>query len=258
MDAAATGDFLDVFEGVVQGGAPPAARFDPSGAWTHQYRIFTLIFGRKGPMPNQPDGGVLTLRRTPQAAGGSILDVKLEKTSRYDGDHLLTTSIASAGDALATPLRWDSRFVAAPPSRPLAMSREIRETATLQNRTLDIEAGAARKRVELTGNFTTQWSLFDAVQRLPRQQGDALRFTLLDTGGVSKPNQVLAFYRTADLTGRWNSAPPIRVHGFIQIGTGIAPQVYWVDDRGELLFMISGLDVYILQSFVRPTVGTGA
>jgi hypothetical protein len=82
--------------------------------------------------------------------------------------------------------------------------------------------------------------------------GGALRFTLLDDD-APKANQVLAFYQSVDLKDRWPGAPHIRVHGFLQIGDGTTPQVYWVDDRGELLFLVSGLNVFVLV--VAPHAG---
>ena len=114
--------------------------------------------------------------------------------------------------------------------------------------TLHLERGSERKQIALPPAYTSNWSLFDAVQRLPREAGDPRRFTLLDGGDTLKPNQVLSFYRTADLKNRWQGAPALRVHGFLQIGNGISPQVFWVGDGGELLFLLSGLGAFVLDA----------
>ena len=83
---------------------------------------------------------------------------------------------------------------------------------------------------------------------MARSDGAPRRFTLLETGDIPKSNQVLAFYQSVDLKDRWPGAPNLRVHGFLQVGDGISPQVYWVDDRGELLFLLSGLDAFVLDA----------
>src|SRR5437762_2772005 len=85
------------------------------------------------------------------------------------------------------------------------------------------------------------------IERLPRRESPALRFTLFDPCDVPKPNQVLSFYKTAQLAGRWAGAPSLLVHGFLQTGDGVSPQVYWVDEKGRLLFLIAGIDAYVLE-----------
>ncbi len=244
MDVRNSVDYLDLFRDVLRDYLPPSGPFDPAGRWFHQYRLYTVVNGDLHPPPVR---GTLQIERVPQAAGGAILKVNFEKTSRYAGVHTVQATVVCAGDDLSTPVKWNSTYTAAAPAHPLKMSLELQETGIARDRSIIIKRGSEQKRLLLESAYTSNWALFDAVQRLARQGGAARRFTLLDDD-APKANQVLDFYQSVDLKDRWPGAPTLRVHGFLQIGDGIPPQVYWVDDRGELLFLISGLNAFVLDA----------
>jgi hypothetical protein len=248
MDVGKSVEYLDLFRDILRDYLPPRGPFDPSGHWLHQYGLYTVVNGDLHPPPVR---GTLRIERVSQSAGGAVLNVNFEKTSRFAGVHTLLATVVCAGDDLSTPLKWNSTYTAAAPAHPLNMSLEVRETGVARDRSIVIQRGMQKKRFLLQSPYTSNWALFDAVQRFSRQDGPARRFTLLDDD-APKANQVLAFYQSVDLKDRWPGAPALRVHGFLQIGDGIPPQVYWVDDRGELLFLISGLNAFVLDADASP------
>lgn len=248
MDAGQTVEYLDLLRDVLRDYRPPSTPFNPSGPWIHQYNLYTVVNASRQTHPTPRPGGSLRIERIPQAAGGATLKVKYEKTSQYAGAHTLLTTLACAGDDLSTPAKWHSTYSAVAPAQPLGLSLQVHETAVASGRTVHIKRGKVQRRFLLQSDYTSNWALFDAVQRLAHVGSAALRFTLFDTGGAPKANQVLAFYQSVDLKDRWPGAPILRVHGFLQIGDGISPQTYWIDDRGELLFLLSGLDAFVLDA----------
>jgi len=243
MDTSVSVEYLDLFRDVLRDYHAPIGPFDPAGHWSHQYRLYTVV---NGDIPVPPVRGTLQIERVPQPAVGAILNINYEKTSRYAGVHTIRATMVCGNDRLAAPLKWNSTYTAAPPAHPLKMSLEQQDSGVASNGELLMSQGSVHKRLPLPSAYTSNWALFDAVQRLS-PGGDALRFTLLDDD-APKPNQVLAFSQTAHLKNRWPGAPDIRVHGFLQTGEGTTPQVYWVDDRGELLFLASGLNVFVLDA----------
>jgi len=40
----------------------------------------------------------------------------------------------------------------------------------------------------------------------------------------------------------------VRLHAYSQVGRGIVPWVYWVDEQGRLLFIVAGLEGYVLNA----------
>jgi len=244
MNVGKSVEYLDLFRDVLRNYLSPSRPFDPSGKWFHQYKLYTVV---NGDIPVPPVRGTLGIERVPQAAGGAILNVNYEKTSRYAGVHTIRATVVCAGDDLSTPVKWDSTYTAAAPAHPLEMSLKFQESGVARDGSIIIKRGSEQKKLLLPVAYTSSWALFDAVQRMARRDGAARQFTLLDDD-APKANQVLAFYQSANLKDRWPGAPTLRVNGFLQIGDGIPPQVYWVDDRGELLFLISGLNAYILDA----------
>jgi hypothetical protein len=254
MDTSVSVDYLDLFRDVLRNYLPPSGPFEPAGRWFHQYRLYTVV---NGDIPVPPVRGTLRIERVPQDAGGAILNINYEKTSRYAGVHTFLATVVCANDHLSTPLKWSSTYTAAAPARPLKMSLEQMETGVAGEGSVIISQGREQKKLSLPSAYTSNWALFDAVQRLERSGGAALRFTLLDDD-APKPDQVLAFYQSTHLRDRWPGAPDIRVHGFLQIGEGTTPQVYWVDDRGELLFLVSGLNAFVLDNSTYADKRTGS
>jgi hypothetical protein len=244
MDVGRSVEYLDLFRDVLRDYRPPTGPFDSSGHWLHDYKLYTVV---NGDIPVPPVRGTLRIERVPQTAGGAILNVNYEKTSRYAGVHTIRATVVCAGDDLSTPVKWDSTYRAAAPAHPLKMSLEFQESGVARDGAIIITRGSERKKLLLPAVYTSDWALFDAVQRMARQEGAGRQFTLLDDD-APKANQVLAFYQSVELKDRWPGAPTVRVHGFLQTGDGIPPQVYWVDDRGELLFLISGLNAFVLDA----------
>ena len=40
---------------------------------------------------------------------------------------------------------------------------------------------------------------------------------------------------------------PVRLHGFRQIGRGVLPYEYWVDEQGRLVLAVGGYQGYLLN-----------
>ena len=92
---------------------------------------------------------------------------------------------------------------------------------------------------------TSHWSLFDAVQRLPGKATRPLRFTMLEEMDLVKPDQRLEFREETDLEV---GDTTLHLRGYQQIGWGVLPWQYWVDDQGRLLFAFSGVRACIYNT----------
>ena len=49
-------EYLDLLQGVLGDFIIPTGPFNPSGQWFHQYRVYTLVNGRKPPLATLPKG----------------------------------------------------------------------------------------------------------------------------------------------------------------------------------------------------------
>ncbi len=214
----------------VFGDFPPAdPGFDPAGAWEQTWRIWTC-YGYAG-RANQ-NLGVLRIART---AGDPVsLEVEQQQLNTEGQQHVQTAKIICALDAIATPLSWEhtSSFI----------GPEGEEQANLR----------LEHAVETPpeGPVATHWGLFEAVQRLPFEEGVEHRFDVLDNLTARK----------ADHTLRYDGAHEVRfgpdtrrLHRFVQTGHGALPFEYWLDADHRLVLVISEYRVYVLDPGAAET-----
>ena len=238
---------LNVVAPHLKGFRPPQGPHDPRGDWTLAYVVYTL-----GGIGN-PGGriGRLVVHRKAAADGGASVGIEYEKNVNPRRVQRVGAEIACRGDALATPVRWTfcSELTGrADGAEPIEGTR-IEQSAVAEAGQVEIRDGTRSRRLAVGPPFTINWALFEAVGRLPREPFDPIGFTLLDHFDQPKPCQVLSYRLSTDVE---LAGQPVRLHAYDQLGEGIVPWIYWVDDAGRLLMAVSGLEAYVLDSF-RPS-----
>jgi len=224
----------------------PSGAFESAGAWTHRYRIWTCYGHRDR---GNRDQGALTLRRsrTPDA---DFFDLGVEQTVQMDprksfDAHRVAAGIRCRYDRLASPVSWSfsSRFTQGADALP-APELDHAEQARVVGNQIDVRIGDGRFEREASDRFTADWCLFEAVQRLPFGTGDVLAFDLLEGLTAWKPGQRLSY------RGKWTvpwGGQSARLHCFGQLGMGVWPYEYWLDEEHRLLLAVTGCRVYIRQ-----------
>jgi len=227
--------------GPVLGRFSPPLSFDPAGPWENTYGVYTLVgAGRVGS---------LRLERKVGAGGRVTLDVRYEK-GLTDGRQEVVGAMQLGGDApLSTPVAWTFQTQVFDAEGRRVPYTRLQKSATVGNDAIEIRDSGGIRRLPVRGPYTLNWALFDAVGRLPREKTEPLDFTLIDHFDQLKPNQTLCFRKTTTVTVAGN---PLRLHAYDQIGEGIVPWVYWVDDQGRLLFVVSGLEGYLWEPSREP------
>jgi len=239
----------------VKGFRPLKGPFDPKGNWKLSYNVCTM-YGTPWPV------GDLTLERKALPDGSSVLKMNYVKSipqnklePLYSPDYILqeteqnyqklTAEIHCKDDELSTPISWTFNFESQDETRnPIKITR-LRKSAVVKNGKVEITDGKYRQVINAPSAHTVHWALFDAVQRLPRKDFKPLHFTMFDRFDQIKPNQTLSYRKTVDLIVGGNPTQELRLHGYDHLGEGIIPWIYWVDDKGRLLFVVSGIEGYI-------------
>lgn len=228
---------LNTIGGGVNQIALPVGLFDPAGSWQHRYGVYSAA-GKLSQV------GELRLERQVQASGRVLLDMRYQK-SLSGGRQTISAKIHLAADSpLSTPEDWS--FVArvmGPEGRTIE-NTQIKKSIRVQEGVLKIDDASGQRIEPVRGNYTLNWALFDAIGRLPAEIFDPIRFTLVDHFDQVKPNHTLRFRASTDVTIR---GKPQTLRAYDQVGEGIVPWVWWVDQRGRLLAAVSGLEVYLLQ-----------
>lgn len=207
---------------------PPAEAFDPNGTWTNTYRLW---------MVQRYMRGSLRLKREPTAEGVRF-SVDLDVVEQAGYCRRTRAVIACAADVLATPKSWTlTSQIRDLDDQPTTGTR-LSETGTVSGGRVEARFGRRRRTQKVAGPVTSNWSLLGAVQRLGGAKTKPLRFTMLEEMDLVKPDQRLEFREAKEfeLGGR-----KLHLIGYQQIGRGVLPWQYWVDERGRLLFALSGL-----------------
>ena len=205
---------------------PTPASFKPDGNWTNKYRIWTCHGYRES---GNETVGSLEITRRADSAKTFLLTVRREVIQTDELTNVIEATIRCRADRLASPRQWNvsSRFIGA----------DRREITKLGN---DEQGGTAKQAGQVTGD----WCLFDAVQRLEFDKRTSLSFDLLEGMSLPKPGQHLSYRGTFPMKTGTESTP---LHCFSQLGHGILPCEYWLDDRHRLLAVTSMNKAYILD-----------
>jgi len=258
---------LNIVEGHLLGFQTPSGEFDPNGSWETVYGVYTL--GSFGPAGRKV--GSLRLKSSAGEAGQSVLEVQYDKTVGGVGAQRATGKVVCRGDRLCSPERWSFGYGTIDAGGRTLPGSALEKTAVAGEGWVEINDGRRRRRVDVGPAFTLHWTLLVAVQRLPRQPSPPIQFTLIEHFDQVKPKQTLSFRGTTEIMlgermvqrkqleqlekGRIvhtvmapEGGETVRLHSFDHLGWGVVPWVYWVDDAGRLLFAVSGLEAYLIES----------
>ena len=200
--------------------------FNPTGNWINTYRIWTCHGYRESGNDNV---GFLRIERVGSSGETFLLNIHQEVVQTDAIINIIDGTIKCRNNQLASLVQWklQSRFIDAD-------GKNIPKLLSNNN-----DKGAKR-----TERATSDFCLFEAVQRLAYEKNISLSFDLLEGMSLKKSGHRLSYNGITPL--RMNGRD-ILLHSFVQTGSGILPYEYWLDDRHRLLAVISMNKAYILD-----------
>ena len=232
--------------------SPPMGAFDAEDCWEHTYDVYP-VYGKLSKWSKKHRGRCRIKRKALSGKDAFRLEVSSEVTflDFGYGNHptktqLTRASIQCAKNVLATPQSWTLESVALGAegkSRPLSQMSESGVFAKGIIKLTNAE-GASRK-IDVSENLTSNWSLFDAVQRMHKKEPPKADFEMLEDLRLPRAEQRLTLDGPieVELGGK-----KTRLYGYHQIGEGILPIHYWLDEQGRLLFALGGVRAYLWHS----------
>jgi hypothetical protein len=198
---------------------PPSSEdFKPHGNWINTYRIWTCHGYRESSNENV---GFLRIKRLIDSDNSIVLKVHQEILQADALVNVLEATIKCRNNQLASPIQWkvSSHFI----------DSDGKHISQLSSNDNGSDAERANKN-------TSEWCLFEAVQRLEFNRHTSLNFDMLEGLSLLKKDQHLSYrgLLPAKMDGK-----NIFLHCFVQLGNGILPYEYWLDDHNRLLLVTS-------------------
>jgi len=236
-----TPTFLADLGAVADRWASPGSLDSPS-RWMQTYRIWTCHGYRE---TGNQDVGFLRVRKETSLAEGTFR-LRVEQVV-VETDALLSrieADIICREDELASPVKWrlSSRFFG--PDNEELSDLGIAETVSVQADTLVAETPTGTRRRQIPVLLTSDWSLFEAVQRLDVGQARKWEVNLLEGLSILKPGQQISY---RGLCQEKLGAETMPLHCFQQSGHGVLPTEFWLNRDHRLLAVVSMNKAYILD-----------
>lgn len=228
--------------GVLDDLSVPRGKFNPENEWVNCYRIWTCHgYREKG----NECHGFLRIERTRKAATHVL---KIARKLVHDAGmmHAVRAEINCQDNTLASPVSWrlESNFTNLTAEKPAATLETAETGRIVKNGNVKISARGGDYTLETSGPLTTDWSLFDAVQRFQNAQAYPESFDLLEGLGVLKTGHSLG--SLADVSVNHNGKP-LLLSGICQLGRGVLPYEYWIGPNSRLLLATTGSRAYLLD-----------
>lgn len=225
--------------GVLTSFPPPLAGFQPEGGWVHNFRIVTC----DGYLDRaNRTAGFLQLERI--AGGQKTFTLRFVQKVLHDAgtQHVAQGDLHCEKDACASLLGWrlTSSFLDLD-GNPLA-GLGAKESGSVLAGVLTAMLGPQVLKQELVRPLAADWSLFEAVQRLPFEPVPARPFDVLEGLRLLREEHRLVYRGRYPWRGK-----PSPLHWFHQIGFGLLPYEYWLDERHRLVVAATGGRAYIFD-----------
>lgn len=256
---------LEHMEPALRDFVPPEGPFDPAGSWRQRWDLYTLTMA-------YAVAGSLTIERMPTAQG-TLLKIDYLKNGTSGYRERAVGEVLLAPDAIGTLKSWKVNSRLENGQGAILADTEMEQEATMDGTAMEVTVnpGGLRRSVPLRndGRTALNWGLIEAVQRLAPMAVEE-EFDLLEHYDQLKPGMRLrprvSAHVEAGGTARLEeqetqlkkgaifSPVAIREGAFTmnlrsceQLGFGIIPTVYWLDGRGRTVFVMAGIEGYILR-----------
>jgi hypothetical protein len=202
------------------------------------------MFVSEGPAATKV--GEVSLERAPKGEQNFTLTVRTRRFGNSGFSQFEQAELQCRTDAFATPVSWvfDTKMARDQNDGPYLESGNRRNAAVV-NGMLAVRDRWRTGKTELDGPYSNEWTLLEAVQRLPGEQTKGFDFTLIDDYDAPEPGHRLAYRGKAQVKLRSSPEP---LTGYFDLGRALVPTTYWVDRHQRLLFVCTGLMVYALSA----------
>ena len=231
---------LNLLEKFLENYSPPSGKFNPDKEFSLSYKMLSMAGGGIG-----GHAGDLSLHKKPLSKNEALMEFDFTKFG-LGCRQIAKAKIRFKTNALNSPIKWKYESKMVDMQDITFKNSEVQKNGILKNNSGEIVCKNKKRKIKSKNTFALSWLLFDAVQNLPRKKFDPIKFTLIDHFDQIKPDNQISFHGSISIN--IPKKENLKLHVFDQLGDGIVPIVYYVDDSGMLLFVVSGIEAYVLNN----------
>jgi len=218
-------------------------QFDPQGNFTNTYRVWTCHGFRETGNQNV---GFLRIKRSAPSESKTTFGLEIhQEIVEADGMlNVIEVNMICLNNQLASPVQWHLHSLFLDPNRQNIHDLGTDERAVIDGNIINVITRGHKFRREVRGPLTCDWCLFEVVQRLNFYKESSLSFDMLEGLSLLKQAQQLSYRGAYPMNLSSNN---MSLHRFDQLGDGILPYEYWLDDNHRLMAVTSMNKAYILD-----------
>lgn len=222
---------------------PVSTGFAPDGNFKNVYRICTCD-GYLESSSTLSEVGFLRLECLGRSPGGTFtLSIEQQTVHRETAVNRIKAEVQCNNDPSASLVRWRVSSCLISPEGEVQPDLTVEEDCQLAGERIQVTSNGRTLAREGANPLTSDWCLFEAVQRLPFTDEPAARFGMLEGLSLLRRGHELR-YRGVDASV---SADGKKVHQFYQLGEGTAPYEYWLDEQHRVVLVVTHNRAYILD-----------
>jgi len=217
----------------------PEGLFNPVDIWEHTYDIWPGSIWQVG---NVPPGTLKIKREFSNEDNVTILEVKSESPLFHGEKQCVSATINCASDRFCTLKSWKIESVIFNAKNEKVADFATEESGEAMDGLVKLTSVHGKeKQFKLSPLLTSNWSIIDALQRFPLADVPSEEFGMFEDLRLYRAKQTL----TAEGSTSINlGGKKTQLFGFRQIGEGILPIDYWLDNQHRLLLAIGNVRIY--------------
>jgi hypothetical protein len=229
---------------------PPSGNFS-TGTFESSYNLFNL-YGN-----NAVNAGDFTLISTGKGESRYFEFTSTRvanagtKEKGKSFQYVVSGNVICKNNATLSPEKWkvDSRISA---DGSAFHGTGLVNQGTVKQGEIILDFGARKIRKSIDSQILSwKWGLISVAQKMAEESVAELQFSMLDEFDLLYRNQKLKFKKRVMLD--CGTGQPIEFKVFELTGDGVIPTVYWVDNRNRTLFVITGMEAYVLDNHSAST-----
>jgi hypothetical protein len=166
--------------------------------------------------------------------------------SIFRGNYIFQGKITTRDDLLASPVSWECETkISDQTDGSPYMNTLHRWKGSFKNGRIYFKSGSNHlTKIPASKNLTWKWGIINLVQKMAEQSVREIHFSALDEMDNLYEHQFARFRKKQLVDCGFGN---LEFSVFEVLGDGIIPTVYWVDNFNRIVFIITGVEAYVLS-----------